>query len=90
MKPQQTSRDDSVPESLDKKEREIKQLKIEREAIKREADQQKLDQLSKEIANLKEESKVTAPNGDEKEIINKIQQSKIDIENLKFEADRRA
>ncbi|MCK9156134.1 MAG: ATP-dependent chaperone ClpB [Paludibacteraceae bacterium] len=80
---------DSVPESLDKKEREIKQLEIEREAIKREADQQKLDQLSKEIANLKEESKVIrAKWSDEKEIINKIQQSKIDIENLKFEADR--
>ncbi|MFA6779715.1 MAG: ATP-dependent chaperone ClpB [Paludibacteraceae bacterium] len=80
---------DSVPESLDKKEREIKQLEIEREAIKREADKQKMDQLSKEIADLKEESKVIrAKWSSEKEIINKIQQSKIDIENLKFEADR--
>ncbi|MCQ2193912.1 MAG: ATP-dependent chaperone ClpB [Paludibacteraceae bacterium] len=80
---------DSVPESLDKKEREIKQLEIEREAIKREADQQKLDQLNKEIADLKEESKVIrAKWSSEKEVINKIQQLKIDIENLKFEADR--
>ena len=80
---------DSVPESLDKKEREIKQLEIEREAIKREADQQKLDQLNKEIADLKEESKVIrAKWNSEKEVINKIQQLKIDIENLKFEADR--
>ncbi len=79
----------SVPESLDEISRRIKQLEIEREAIKREDDQQKLDQLNKEIADLKEEeTKQKAQWESEKAQINKIQQNKIDIENLKFEADR--
>lgn len=80
---------DSVPESLDEVSRRIKQLEIEREAIKRENDLQKLEQLNEEIANLKdEETKQKAQWQSEKEEINKIQQNKIDIENLKFEADK--
>lgn len=80
---------DSVPESLDEVTRRIKQLEIEREAIKRENDQPKLEQLNKEIANLKEEEKKQKAQWEsEKEQINKIQQNKIDIENLKFEADK--
>jgi ATP-dependent Clp protease ATP-binding subunit ClpB len=78
----------SVPEELDKLERNIKQLEIEREAIKRENDTQKVAQLSKEIDNLKEEEKSQkAKWQSEKSLIDQIQQSKIDIENLKFEAD---
>jgi ATP-dependent Clp protease ATP-binding subunit ClpB len=80
---------DSVPEELDKIERNIMQLEIEREAIKRENDQSKLNQLNQEIANLKEEgSKIKSKWSSEKELINKIQQGKIDLENLKFEADK--
>ena len=80
---------DSVPESLDEVSRRIKQLEIEREAIKRENDTSKLEQLNKEIADLKEEeTKQKAQWQSEKEQINKIQQNKIDIENLKFEADK--
>ena len=80
---------DSVPESLDEVSRRIKQLEIEREAIKRENDKGKLEQLNKEIADLKdEETKQKAQRQSEKEQINKIQQNKIDIENLKFEADK--
>ncbi len=80
---------DSVPEELDTIERNIKQLEIEREAIKRENDQPKIEQLGKEIADLKEESKkMRAKWGSEKALIDKIQQSKIDIEQLKYEADR--
>ena len=80
---------DSVPESLDEVSRRIKQLEIEREAIKRENDKSKLEQLNKEIADLKEEeTKQKAQWQSEKEQINKIQQNKIDIENLKFEADK--
>ncbi len=79
----------SVPEELDKIERNIKQLEIEREAIKRENDVRKLEQLEEEIANLKEDSKkYRARWSSEKDIIEKIQQSKIEIENLKYEADR--
>ena len=75
---------DSVPESLDEVSRRIKQLEIEREAIKRENDKGKLEQLNKEIADLKdEETKQKAQWQSEKE-----QQNKIDIENLKFEADK--
>jgi ATP-dependent Clp protease ATP-binding subunit ClpB len=78
-----------VPESLDEVSRRIKQLEIEREAIKRENDKGKLEQLNKEIADLKdEETKQKAQWQSEKEQINKIQQNKIDIENLKFEADK--
>lgn len=80
---------DSVPESLDEVSRRIKQLEIEREAIKRENDKVKLEQLNKEIADLKdEETKQKAQWQSEKEQINKIQQNKIDIENLKFEAEK--
>ena len=80
---------DSVPEDLDKVERSIKQLEIEREAIKRENDTAKLEQLNKEIADLKEEeAKFKAKWQSEKEVINKIQQNKIDIENYKYEAER--
>ena len=67
----------------------IKQLEIEREAIKRENDTEKLEQLNKEIADLKEEeTKQKAQWQSEKEQINRIQQNKIDIENLKFEAEK--
>ncbi|MDP4276978.1 MAG: ATP-dependent chaperone ClpB, partial [Bacteroidota bacterium] len=80
---------DSVPEDLDKIERSITQLEIEREAIKRENDVLKLAQLNEEIANLKEESsKLRAKWNSEKELINQIQQGKIELENLKFEAER--
>lgn len=80
---------DSVPEELDKIERNVMQLEIEREAIKRENDKIKLAQLNEEIANLKEEgSKSRAKWNSEKALINKIQQGKIDLENLKFEADK--
>ena len=80
---------DSVPEALDEISRRIKQLEIEREAIKRENDKDTLKTLNEEIANLKEEeTKFKAKWESEKELVNKIQQNKIDIENLKFEADR--
>ncbi|MDH6356517.1 ATP-dependent chaperone ClpB [Parabacteroides sp. PF5-9] len=80
---------DSVPESLDEVSRRIKQLEIEREAIRRENDTPKLESLNKEIANLKEEEKKQkAQWQNEKDQINKIQQNKIDIEHMKFEADK--
>ncbi|MCP9612002.1 ATP-dependent chaperone ClpB [Coprobacter tertius] len=80
---------DSVPEALDEISRRIKQLEIEREAIKRESDTGKLKQLEEEIANLKEEeTRYKAKWQAEKELLNRIQQNKIDIENMKFEADR--
>ena len=80
---------DSVPESLDEVTRRIKQLEIEREAIKRENDYAKLESLNKEIADLKEDEKTQKAKWEsEKELINKIQQNKIDIESLKFEADK--
>ena len=80
---------DSVPEALDEITRRIKQLEIEREAIKRENDTEKLQQLGKEIADLKEEeTKFRAKWQSEKELVNRIQQNKIDIENLRFEADK--
>jgi ATP-dependent Clp protease ATP-binding subunit ClpB len=80
---------DSVPEELDKIERSIMQLEIEREAIKREKNQSKLEQLNEEIANLKEASRtIRAKWQSEKDLINQIQQGKIELENLRFEADR--
>ena len=80
---------DSVPEALDEISRRIKQLEIEREAIKRENDQEKLSKLGEEIANLKEEeTKFRAKWEAEKQLVSKIQQNKIDIESLKFEADQ--
>ena len=80
---------DSVPEELDITERNIKQLEIEREAIKRENDTRKLAQLNEEIANLKEEGKeMRAKWSSEKQLIDSIQQTKIEIEDLKYQADR--
>lgn len=80
---------DSVPEELDEIERKIKQLEIEREAIKREKDEGKLAVLNEEIANLKEEqSRYRAQWEMEKSVIDGIQQHKTEIENLKFEAEQ--
>jgi ATP-dependent Clp protease ATP-binding subunit ClpB len=80
---------DSVPEALDEITRRITQLEIEREAIKRENDKPKLDSLSREIADLKEEeNRLKAKWQSEKTLINHIQQNKIDIEDLKFQAER--
>lgn len=80
---------DSVPEELDTIERNIKQLEIERAAIKRENDKQKLAQLNEEIEALKAESEVMRKKwSSEKEQINAIQQNKIEIEQLKYEAER--
>jgi ATP-dependent Clp protease ATP-binding subunit ClpB len=80
---------DSLPEELDEIERRIKQLEIEREAIKREKDEKKLTLLSEEIANLKEEqSKHRARWQSEKTLIDAIQKNKSEIEELKFEADQ--
>ena len=80
---------DSVPEELDEISRHVKQLEIEREAIKREKDEPKLQQLNKEIAELKEqETSYKAKWQSEKELVNKIQQNKQEIEQLKFEADK--
>ena len=80
---------DSVPEELDVIERNIKQLEIEREAIKRENDTKKLAQLKEEITKLKEEgSRIREKWSSEKALIDNIQQAKIEIEKLKFEADK--
>ncbi len=80
---------DSVPEELDGIERTIKQLEIEREAIKRENDSKKLDQLKEEISKLKSEGAIIREKwSSEKKVIDRIQQAKIDIEQFKFEADR--
>ena len=79
---------DSLPEGLDEIARRITQLEIEREAIRREDDEEKLEELNKEIASLREEEA-----GDkakwmrEQELINRIQQCKIEVEQLKIEAD---
>ena len=80
---------DSVPEELDEITRHLKQLEIEREAIKRENDQPKIQQLDKEIAELKDKKRdFRAKWEGEKDLVNKIQQDKQEIENLKFEAER--
>lgn len=80
---------DSVPEELDEKSRRIKMLEIEREAIKREKDKKKEDELSREISDLKEEEKaLQAKWQSEKDVVNKIQQNKIDIERATIEADK--
>ena len=80
---------DSVPEELDEISRHLKQLEIEREAIKREKDEPKLQQLNKEIAELKEqETSYKAKWQSEKELVNKIQQNKQEIEQLKFEVEK--
>ena len=80
---------DSVPEALDEITRKITQLEIEREAIKREKDNNKLETLNKEIAELREsEAEIKAKWESEREIINKIQQNKIDIEELRYRAEK--
>ena len=80
---------DSVPDELDEISRRLKQLEIEREAIKREGDSEKFEQLNKEIADLQEqENSFKAKWTQEKNLLNKIQQNKQQIEQLKFEAER--
>ena len=80
---------DSVPQVIDETRRKISQLEIEREAIKREGESVQIKQIEKELAELRdEESNYTAKWKSEKELINRIQQNKIDIEQLNFEAQR--
>ena len=80
---------DSVPEELDEISRRLKQLEIEREAIKRENDVEKLEQLNRDISELQEQEKdFKAKWQGEKELLNRIQQDKQQIENLKFEAEK--
>lgn len=80
---------DSVPQALDEISRMIAQKEIEREAIKREGDKEKVREIEKDLAQMREEEKeFTAKWKAEKELINKIQQNKIDIEQLNFEADK--
>ena len=80
---------DSVPEELDEITRRLAQLEIEREAIKREGDEPKIAQLDKDIADLKEqEALFRAKWESERQLVNKIQQDKQEIENLKYEAER--
>ena len=80
---------DSMPEELDEITRHEKQLEIEREAIKREHDEPKLEQLNKEIAELQEQAAdFRAKWQAEKELLGKIQQNKLQIEQLRFEADK--
>ena len=80
---------DSVPEELDDIIRQLKQLEIEREAIKRENDEQKIKQLDKDIAELKDkEREFRAHWESERELVNKIQQDKEQMEQLRFEAER--
>lgn len=79
----------SLPEELDELERRIRQLEIEREAIKRENDDKKLNQLNEEIANLSEErAAFRARWQSEKDVLDRIQKAKTQIENLKFEAEQ--
>ncbi len=80
---------DSVPQALDEITRKIAQLEIEREAIKREGDKEKIKDLERELADLRDTEKdFKAKWESQKELINRIQQNKIDIEQLKFEADK--
>ncbi len=80
---------DSVPQALDEITRMIAQKEIEREAIKREGDTEKVKEIEKDLASLREEEKeYTAKWRAEKDLINRIQQNKIDIEQLNFDADR--
>lgn len=79
----------SMPEELDKLERQIRQLEIEREAIKRESDEVKLKELSTEIANLSvERDTFKAKWREEKDIVEKVQNAKAEIENLKAQAEK--
>ena len=80
---------DSVPQALDEISRMIAQKEIEREAIKREGDKEKVKEIEKDLAQLREEEKeFTAKWKAEKELINRIQQNKIDIEQLNFDAEK--
>ena len=80
---------DSVPQALDEISRMIAQKEIEREAIKREGDQPKVKEIEKELADMRDrEKELTAKWKAEKDIINQIQQNKIDIEQLNFDAER--
>ncbi|WP_302995569.1 ATP-dependent chaperone ClpB, partial [uncultured Muribaculum sp.] len=80
---------DSVPQALDEITRKIAQLEIEREAIKREGDNVKIKDIEKELADLRDvEKNFKAKWQSQKELINRIQQNKIDMEQLKFEADK--
>ena len=80
---------DSVPEELDEIARRLAQLEIEREAIKREGDQPKIEQLDKEIAELREqETQFRAKWEGERQLVNKIQQDKQEMERLRYEAER--
>ena len=80
---------DSVPEELDEITRRLMQLEIEREAIKRENDEPKMAQLDKDIAELREQEKAFRAKWEsERELVNKIQQDKLEIERLNHEADR--
>ncbi len=80
---------DSVPEELDEIERKLKQLEIEREAIKRENDTDKIAQLDKDIAELRDKEKSFRAKWEgERELVNKIQQDKQQMENLRYEAER--
>ena len=80
---------DSVPEELDELTRKLKQMEIEREAIKRENDVDKINSLDKDIAELKDkEREYRAKWESEKTLVNKIQQDKQEMERLRFEADR--
>ncbi|QNA46107.1 ATP-dependent chaperone ClpB [Lacibacter sediminis] len=79
----------SMPEELDKLERQIRQLEIEREAIKRESDEFKLKELNTEIANLSvDRDTLKAKWKTEKELVEKVQNAKAEIENLKLQAER--
>ena len=80
---------DSLPEELDELTRRLKQLEIEREAIKREGDSDKLQALNKEIADLQEQEKTFRSKWEgERALVNKIQQDKQEMEQLKFEAEK--
>ena len=80
---------DSLPEELDELTRKLKQLEIEREAIKREGDSEKLQTLNKEIADLQEQEKTFRSKWEgERALVNKIQQDKQEMEQLKFEAEK--
>ncbi len=80
---------DSVPQALDEISRMIAQKEIEREAIKREGDKEKVKEIEKDLAQMREDEKeFTAKWKAEKELIDKVQQNKIDIEQLNFEADK--
>ena len=80
---------DSVPQALDDITRRIAQKEIEREAIKREGEKERVKAIEKEIADLRDEEKdYSAKWKAERDLINRIQQNKIDIEQLNFEADK--